>query len=176
MREDAPALVSAKPFHPLKIPSEAFDFEAVYDAIDGDTPDQEADKVVASLQDERIKLTRDVLALVEKLVLVRDRQGQLPEPRALAVRWFVFRVVLGLDQPKSLGSAARHLGVTRAWLNKLCRQTADALGVPSPYGRSEGVREACVERAKGVHAGTWVSTPKAERDRLRRQRAATRAA
>lgn len=101
--------------------------------------------------------------------IIQGHGGKIPPAQTIAARLIVLHTLLYPGQYTSLADIARQLGCSRAWLSKLAKAFSANLGMRATWQRIAS-REIYSQRAKGVHAGTWVPTAEHERKKLRQTR------
>lgn len=128
------------------------------------------DPFFAIAADDQNAATLDTLRAVA--VFLRDHiiapppSKQLPHPKKIAARLLIFEAMLYPQNRGSLASIARQLRCSRAWLTKLGNALTKGTGLRGAWQRMKA-REVYRARARGVHRGTWVSTERHQRRRLR---------
>lgn len=104
-------------------------------------------------EDPRLETLR-ALAFFLRDQVIRPHRGNIPPPRAIAVRVIVLLALLFPDAVPSLAAVARRLGYSRAWLSKVGLQYADRLNLRAGW-QQIAQREARAARAKAVHRGEY---------------------
>jgi hypothetical protein len=127
-------------------------------------------------KDGASELRADILRRVGSFIaerVIKEQGGRLPSAQTIAVRLIVLNALLYPDQLKSLNHYARQLGCTRAWLSKVGIQFSASIGMRASWQRINATK-IYAERARGVHAGTWVATSENGKWERRKAREAKR--